>query len=784
MENKDQIDLSQIDKILEENGKTQVSVIPILQAIQEKYNYLPQESLDYVVENSEITAASITGVASFYSQFRLKPAGKHSVKVCIGTACHVMGAQDIYEAFKNHLGIPGEEDTDKDKLFTVEKVACLGCCMLAPAVQIDDLTYGFVKPSTVSSVLTDFLSSESLSTSGFRPVDEGQKIAGEVRTCLCSSCSASGSQKIYQEIQNQIARHNLIVKIKNVGCTGMAYQAPLIEIKMADGNVFHYGKVKQEDIQSILLRHFQPGSVLKRGSAAINSLLEKLYTDEASQPVTRYSIDIRNGIDSNYKAPQYHLVTEHCGHLEPLNIDEYKKFDGFKALEICLNQLTPEQIISQVEESGLRGRGGGGFPTATKWSRVASQKNDIKYLICNGDEGDPGAFMDRMILESFPYRVIEGMLIASYVLGVKDGYFYIRAEYPLALKNIKTAIKNCEKLGILGKNILGCGHDFNLHVVAGAGAFVCGEETALIAAIEGKRGMPHLRPPFPAVKGLWNKPTLVNNVETYAKIPWIIRKGAKNFAGMGTHQSRGTKTFALAGKIKRSGLIEVPMGTTIRQVVEKIGGGIPNNKKFKAVQIGGPSGGCVPHWLADTPIDYNALQSAGAIMGSGGLVVLDEDDCMVDIAHYFMTFTQNESCGKCTFCRIGTKRMLEIMTRLCNGQGRKGDIEKLEELAESITQGSLCGLGKTAPNPVISTINHFRDEYEAHINGKCPAGKCKALIKFKITDDCIGCTKCAQRCATKAIEIIPFEQHEIDQEKCVQCGSCKDICPVDAVVVE
>jgi len=779
-----EINLTDIQQILDDFGTTPDAVIPVLQAIQEKYNFLPQETLDYVAKNSEITPASITGVASFYSQFRMTPAGKHSVKVCIGTACHVMGAQDIYDAFKNYLDIPKDEDTDKDKIFTVEKVACLGCCMLAPAVQIGDITYGFVKTSTVGNVLTDFLSSESGSGREFIPVSDDQQIAGEARMCLCSSCSASGSQKIYSELQNQITKHNLIVKLKNVGCTGIAYQTPLLEIVMADGKIFHYGKVQEVDVEKILLRHFHSGSFLKRGSAAINSLLEKLYTDEAQEPVTRYSIDIRNGIDSQYKTPQYHLVTEHCGHLNPLNIDEYIKHDGFDALKKCLTDFPPEQIISQVKESGLRGRGGGGFPTATKWNLVTNQEEKIKYLICNGDEGDPGAFMDRMILESFPYRVIEGMIIASYVLGANDGYCYVRAEYPLALINLKAAIKVCEERGILGDNIFGSEHSFNLHVVAGAGAFVCGEETALISAVEGKRGMPRLRPPYPAVKGLWGKPTLVNNVETYAKIPWIMRNGAEKFAKLGTHNSKGTKTFALAGKINRSGLIEVPMGTTIREIVQEIGGGIPKDKKFKAVQIGGPSGGCVPYWLADTAIDYDALKTVGAMMGSGGLVVLDEDDCMVDIALYFMDFTQDESCGKCTFCRIGTKRMKEVLVRLTTGKGRKGDIELLEELSEFIENNSLCGLGKTAPNPVLSTIKYFHDEYEAHINGHCPAGKCKPLIKYRITDDCIGCTKCAQRCAVQAIEMKPFEVHEIDLEKCVQCDTCRQICPVNAVMVE
>jgi NADH-quinone oxidoreductase subunit F len=781
------INLNDIDQIVTDIGREPAAVIPVLQAIQERYNYLPEQALNRVCEITDITPAAITGVATFYSQFRTRPAGNHFIKVCIGTACHVMGAEAIYEAFKQHLGIPGDEDTDKDRLFTVEKVACLGCCMLAPAVQIDDITYGFLNAQKVPQVIRDFLESRA-DRSGESAVVENKRrqVAGEIRMCLCSSCAASGAGDVYETFKRRIGELALPAVVKAVGCTGMAYQTPLVDIVMQNGDRrrFRYGRVKPENVRDILLRHFRPGTFRHRAGAAVTRMLERLLTDEAWEPVTRYAVDTRSGPDAAYAGAQRHLVTEHCGNLTPLDIDEYIANDGFKALAQCLTVISSAQIVQQVENGGLRGRGGAGFPTGKKWNAVIEAKGDKKYIVCNGDEGDPGAFMDRMILESFPFRVIEGMIIASRAIGSAEGFFYIRAEYPLAMQRIREAIKICEEKGFLGDNIMDTGYSFHLSVVAGAGAFVCGEETALIAAIEGQRGMPRMRAPYPAEKGLWGKPTLVNNVETFAMVPWIIRQGAERFAALGTHSSKGTKTFALAGKIVRSGLIEVPMGTTLREIVEDIGGGIPNGKQLKAIQVGGPSGGCVPAWLADTPVDYEALTSAGAIMGSGGMVVLDETDCMVDIARYFMAFTQNESCGKCTHCRVGTKHMLDILENLCRGNGQPGDIEKLEHLAKVIHEGSLCGLGKTAPNPVMSTVKHFRAEYEAHIEGRCPAKKCKDLITYSINDNCIGCTLCAQKCPVGAITMKPYEKHTIDAEKCSKCDTCRQVCSVNAVEVE
>jgi len=530
-------------------------------------------------------------------------------------------------------------------------------------------------------------------------------------------------------------------------------------------------------------RHFRPRGIAGRLRRSFSRTLDVLLTDESWEPVTRRTIGPGDPPIEAFLGRQRRLATEHCGHIDPIDLDEYLAYDGFKALGRTLKERSPDAVIEEIRASGLRGRGGAGYRTGRKWAQVRAARDPLRYIVCNGDEGDPGAFMDRMILESYPYRVIEGMAVAAYAVGAEEGVFYIRAEYPLAVRRVREALRRCEERGFLGDNVLGTGRRLHLRIMEGAGAFVCGEETALLESIMGRRGMPRLRPPYPAEQGLWGRPTLINNVETYALVPWILRNGAAAFAALGSEHSKGTKVFALAGKVARGGLIEVPMGVTIRQIVEEIGGGIAGGRRFKAVQVGGPSGGCVPERLADTPVDYEALTGVGAIMGSGGLVVLDEDDCMVDIARYFLEFTQDQSCGRCTPCRIGTRRMLDILNRLAEGQGAKGDLEELESLALFIKKASLCGLGKTAPNPVLSTLHYFREEYEAHLAKRCPAGRCKALIKYSITDDCIGCTLCAQHCPADAIPMTPYEKHVIDPAKCVRCGTCKQVCPSKAVVV-
>ncbi|MBD3162219.1 MAG: proton-conducting membrane transporter, partial [Candidatus Latescibacteria bacterium] len=495
-----------------------------------------------------------------------------------------------------------------------------------------------------------------------------------------------------------------------------------------------------------------------------------------------FETDVRDPAVADFLGKQVHIATEHFGVLDPVDLDQAVELGAFAALRGVLEQSDPEAAIEEVRASGLRGRGGGGFPTAKKWALARAAEGEAKTLVMNGDEGDPGAFMDRMILESYPYRVLEGMAIAAFAAGATEGIAYVREEYPLAVGRFTAAIETARERGYLGEGVAGSDFSFDVRIVKGAGAFVCGEETALIASLEGRRGMPVLRPPYPVEKGLHGNPTLVNNVETLAVLPWIFRHGAAAFAALGTKRSRGTKVFSLAGKVRRGGLIEVPMGITIREIVEEIGGGVPEGE-FKAVQVGGPSGGCIPAALSDTPVDYEALIERGAMMGSGGLVVLDDRDCMVDIARYFLRFTQNESCGRCTFCRVGTRQMLDILDRISMGKGKAKDLDDLEVLAKATRDGSICGLGRTAPNPVLTTLRYFREEYEAHLEGRCPAGRCLDLITYRVTDACTGCTICAQRCPADAIPFTPYQKHEIDTEACTACDICRGACPEDAIEV-
>jgi len=780
------IDLAFVDETVARLGRDRQQVIPILQALQGHYRYLPREALERVCALTEITPAAVTGVATFYTQFRHRPVGRHLISVCHGTACHVKGAELVHEAFEHHLKIPKGDDTDPEGRFTVQKVACLGCCTLAPVVQIDEQTYGRLTVSMVPEVLEDFLRRER---EGNRRQRAAGRVAadpacGEIRVGLGSCCVAQGSGQVHQTIQDMLGETASAAVVKRVGCVGMCHQTPLVELVLPNQPTALYAKVDPARARQIVLEHFKPRGLLRRVGYAVNRWLDGWVSDEPQPHVTNYALDVRDGPVCAFLGPQKRLATEHSGEIDPLDLDEYLRHDGFVALRRCLTEMAPEQIIAEVQASGLRGRGGAGFPTGIKWSKVRAAAGGKKYVICNGDEGDPGAFMDRMILESFPYRVIEGLCIAARAVGANEGVFYIRAEYPLAVERIREALVRCTERGLLGERLFGSDFNFQLSIKEGAGAFVCGEETALLASIEGQRGMPRLRPPYPAESGLWEKPTSVNNVETYALVPWIFRHGARAFAAFGTEKSKGTKVFALAGKVVRGGLIEVPMGITMRQIVDDIGGGVAPGRRLKAVQVGGPSGGCIPAELADTSVDYEALVSAGAIMGSGGLVVLDDTDCMVDIARYFLRFTQDQSCGKCTFCRIGTRRMLEILDRICEGHGKARDLDELEQLALSINAGSLCGLGKTAPNPVLSTLRYFRSEYEAHLAGRCPAGKCKALIQYRVTRDCIGCTICAQRCPADAIPCTPYVRHQIDMQKCTRCDTCRQVCPNHAVVVE
>jgi len=732
---------------------------------------------------TDITPSQITGVATFYSQFRHIPAGKHTIKVCVGTACHVKGAMQVYDAFKRHLKLEGTNDTDADGLFTLEQVACLGCCTLAPVVQIDDVTYGKVSQSEIEHVLEDFLGKANQDETKPTEFIRSDLKKGEIRLGLGSCCVASGSAEVQETIYHTLSKNHISTNVKQVGCVGMCHQVPLIEIIEEDKAPVLYSKVKPEDVKEIILKHFRPTSLKNRIKTRFLNSIDNLYNNPEYSSVVRRHLDTKEKQVDNFLNKQKHIATELKGVINPVDIQEYKSNGGFVGLQKCLTELTPEQIVDQIKISGLRGRGGAGFPTWIKWNFVRNEQTNEKYVICNGDEGDPGAFMDRMLLESFPFRIIEGLTIAAFATGANKAFLYIRAEYPLAVKRIQDAIKECVKHNYLGTNIMGSNFSLEMQVFQGAGAFVCGEETALIASMEGERGMPRIRPPFPAKEGLNHYPTLVNNAETLASISWIIRIGANQFNQIGTKDSCGTKVFALAGKVERGGLIEVPMGITINEIVNDIGGGIQNNKKFKAVQIGGPSGGCIPASLGETPVDFKHLIEIGAMMGSGGLVVLDETDCAVDIARYFLSFTQNQSCGKCVFCRTGTKHMLAILERICAGQGKMEDLDLLEDLAKKIIKGSLCGLGKTAPNPVLTSLRYFRDEYIAHINGHCPAKKCTALIQYTIDESCIGCTKCAQNCPVDAIENLPHQLHPIDQEKCIKCDVCRTVCPIDSVKI-
>ena len=774
------IELAYVDETVRVYGSEAEALIPILQAMQEHYGYLPEEALRHLCDSTAITAEAVSGVASFYDSFELLPSGQHRIAVCHGTACHVKGAGIIFDAFARHMKLEPGQTTDEEGLFTLGKVACLGCCTLAPAVRIDEVTYGHVSSDGVERVLGNFLdrAARDDESSGPKLVVAGEDVT-EVRVGLGSCCVAGGSGAVHQRMEESLARANARAVVKRVGCVGMCHQTPLVEIVPPEGEPTLYAKVTEPDVAGIVNRHFPTPGLMGRLRSFFSRSVDRLLTDQVWSGVERHALDVRDRPVADFLGKQRRLATEHSGETDPLDLDEYLKLGGFQALLKCLISLSPEATIDEIEKSGLRGRGGAGFPAARKWHLVRAAKAERKYVIANGDEGDPGAFMDRMILESTPYRVLEGMAIAAWATGATNGILYIRAEYPLAVERIQAAIEAIEERGLFARD----NFTFHVEIARGAGAFVCGEETALIASLEGRRGMPVLRPPYPAESGYRDAPTLVNNTETLALVPWIIRNGADAFTAYGTEQSRGTKVFALAGKIARGGLVEVPMGITVREVIEEVGGGVANGRKLKAVQIGGPSGGCVPASLADTKVDFEELIKVGAMMGSGGFVVLDDTDCMVDVTRYFLEFTQGQSCGHCGPCRIGTLRMLQIVDRIRGGHARAADLDMLEELAKQVAQTSLCGLGKTAPNPVLSTLRHFRDEWEAHLEGRCPAGKCPELIEYAVTDNCIGCTICAQRCPVDAIPMTPYEKHEIDTATCTACDVCRDACPVDAIEV-
>lgn len=771
---------ARVDAIIDRVGTSRQIVVPLLQALQQEFRYLPSEALERVYERTEIDRAQLISVSTFYSQFRHMPYGKHVIKVCTGTACHVKGASNVYDAFRRELKLSGDDVTTADRLYSVEKIACLGCCALAPVVQIDEKIYGHVLPGRVNEVMADFgqllhEQEQEEAEAGLRP------IVGEIRLGMENCCQASGTAEIYQALIAASRELGIEVNIKPVSCVGACNQVPLIDVAHPDGTIVRYPNVQSKEIKEILLHHFKPASRVRRLKNYFVNHIDTFHTDLTWDNILWKTEEERTGAINTFLAGQERISTEGYGFMSPLDLDEYIARGGFEALTKVLATGSRRDVIDTLLQSGIRGRGGGGFPTGRKWEVVASSAQEEKYVICNGDEGDPGAFMDRILLESYPLRVIEGMLIAGYAVGARKGIFYIRAEYPQAVIRVRKAIEMCREKNLIGSRINGSDFSFEVSIFEGAGAYVCGEETALIASIEGERGFPRQRPPYPAVAGLNGRPTLINNVETLSQISYIVAHGAEAYNRIGTEKSKGTKVFALAGRVRHGGLIEVPMGTTLNQIIDEIGGGVEGGEKLKAVQIGGPSGGCIPASLCDVAVDFDAFNQMGAIMGSGGLVVLGDSSCMVDVARYFLRFTCEESCGKCTFCRVGIRRMLDILDKLCTGRAVMEDIDRLEELALNVKRAALCGLGKTAPNPVLTTLKYFREEYEEHVRGICKTGTCKEMVKYVVGDECVGCTKCAKACPSDAIPYTPYRVHAIDVKECVLCGLCIDECSFDAI---
>jgi len=779
---KNQINVLEIDRMVEQFGDAPDVILSFLHEMQKVYGYLPEAALMRVCELTKITPAQIEEVSSFYPQFIRTPVGKHLVCVCTSAVSHAKGANKIYKAILRELHIPAGENTDSNDLFTVLKVPHLGYPTLAPSIQIDSITYGNVQPENVGKILHEFLRQDA-----HRHVEKKQTLMdkgfreGKIRIGMGSCCIAKGSKKVQYALESEISKLKINVEIRPVSCTGMCSLSPLLEIEVSGRNPVFYSKVNSDDVPLILAHHFHPKNRLVKIRIATERKLEAIYTQGIQDPSEERIINLRDPEIASFLDPQKQLTTEHRGIINPTDLKAYQKREGFVALETTLTQSTPKKLLSEIKKSKLRESNENGLAIATKWKTVRDAEGESKKIICNATESDPSSFSAQTLTESYPYRIIEGMILTSFAVGASEGIIVIPAKNTLAVKYLQKAINDCTVAGWLGENILDSGHAFTLTLFQGENALIYNEESALLAAIEGQRPTPRYCPPHPTEIGLNEFPTLINTPDIFSVIPWIVRHGASDFAKIGTTKSKGTKLVSLTGQVDNKGLIEIPLGTTIQKIVEEMGGGIPKGRTFKAVQIGGPSGGFIPANLCDTPLDYESLNKINIPLQSASMVVFDDHDCILEMTRHYMQRSQNESCGKCTPCRVGTQRMLEILTRLCNGNGQKNDIEQLEKLSKTLQLNSLCGLGKTAPNPVLTALRYFKPEFDAHIQGRCPAGHCKNLISYTINDLCNGCTICVVQCPVGAIEGEAYKTFAINQDLCIHCGNCRKVCPINAV---
>ena len=761
-----------IDDILARYAEVTGNLISLLHEVQSHYGFLPKDALYYLAKQTGVPVTRLYSIATFYHFFSLKPKGRHEIHVCTGTACHVKGAAGILDELKRKLGI-GVGETTADGEITLNDVRCVGACSFAPVVVQGGQTHGEVNSKKLTALLKACASAPAAEPEAAPQMqltgEERERRAAaaavvrdmNVRVCMGLGGVAAGGAAVLKAFRQEMAERGIEATfgkkcVDQVGCMGFCAKDVIVEVRI-EGELMVYQFVKPEMVARIVDEHIVGG-----------------------RPVGQW---LAGPEYHEFHSQQNKVVLGACGTIDPEEIDAYCAQGGYESALNALSHLTPEQVIEEIKASGLKGRGGAGFPTGVKWELCRQAAGAKKFLICNADEGDPGAFMDRAIIEGDPHAVIEGMIIAAYAVGAGAGYVYIRAEYPLAVERLRHAIRQARERGRLGADCMGRGFAFDIHVKLGAGAFVCGEETALLASLQDEIGEPRPKPPFPVNKGLWGAPTSINNVETWATVPKIMKHGAAWFAAIGSEKSKGTKIFSLVGKINRTGLVEAPMGMPLRQIIYEIGGGIPGNRKFKAVQTGGPSGGCIPAAHLDVPVDYENLTALGSIMGSGGMVVMDEDTCMVDVAKYFVSFCVDESCGQCTPCREGTRELYRLLDEITSGKGTASHLAALEELSAVMRDTSLCALGKTAPNPVLSTLRYFRDEYEAHIHRKrCPAGVCRPLLEYSIIDEaCIGCGLCKRLCPHLAIEGKLREVHHIDEALCTRCGICYDNCKFNAI---